>query len=85
MARSLSLAAYRAYVKRGPVPDYTPVRPRPKGELVWAHATSPTRLVALVDLTGRLAAQRGAITILITYDPALVSQKRIDKLTISQK
>ena len=85
MARSLSLAAYRAYVKRGPVPDYTPVRARPKGELVWAHATSPTRLVALVDLTGRLAAQRGAITILITYDPALVSQKRIDKLTISQK
>ena len=72
MGPSLSLAAYRAFVRRGPTPNYTPSRPRPNGELVWAHATSATRLTALVDLGGRLAILRGNLHVLITCDPDLV-------------
>lgn len=68
MGPSLSLAAYRAYVKRNPAPEYEPCCPRPKGELIWAHATNRDRFVALVDLCSRLAAQRNGLQVLITYD-----------------
>lgn len=72
MGTSLSLAAYRAFVRRGPTPKYAPCCSRPRGELVWAHATSPARLAALVDLGGRLVSLRGDIHVLITCDPDLV-------------
>jgi len=79
MGPSLSLAAYRAYVKRNPAPKYEPVCLRPKGELIWAHATNSARLVALTDLCGRLAAQRNGLQVLITYDSERVSENTARK------
>lgn len=72
MGTSLSLAAYRAFVRRGPTPSYDPCSSRPRGELVWAHATSQSRLAALMDLGSRLVSLRGDIHVLITCDPDLV-------------
>jgi 3-deoxy-D-manno-octulosonic-acid transferase len=73
MGPSLSLAAYRAIMRRGPAPTYAPSVPRPDGEVIWVHATSPNRLTALVDLGARLSALRGQLHVLITYDPEKVT------------
>ena len=72
MGPSLSLAAYRAFVRRGPAPSYSPTESRPDGELVWAHATSSERLSALIDLGNRLINLRDGVNLLISYDPNLV-------------
>ncbi|MFD0859627.1 3-deoxy-D-manno-octulosonic acid transferase [Roseovarius aquimarinus] len=62
MARSLSLAAYMALSRRGAsAPDggFAPSGPRPQGAVIWGHATSLEHANALVQLTERLATQRG--------------------------
>lgn len=79
MGPSLSLAAYRAFVRRGSSPDYIPDHARPQGELLWAHATSPTLLTALIELGERLAALRGDLQTLITYDLAMLPAAQIKR------
>lgn len=69
MARSLSLAAYRALSRHRHEPlggDAEP--PRPDGELVWAHAGDPARLAALGDLAERLKQIRPGVQVLLTHD-----------------
>lgn len=71
MSRNLSLTAYRALSRRKGQPATTPYALRPPGELVWAHATSETRLSALCDLGARLKSQRPGLNLLLTTDPEL--------------
>lgn len=72
MARgSLGFAAYRTLAQRRSGTSFEPTGPRPRGELVWAHATSEARVSALSDLAGRLQYQRPDLTTLITLDPGI--------------
>jgi 3-deoxy-D-manno-octulosonic-acid transferase len=66
MARSFGLTAYRAFAGRGSAVPYTPVAPRPKGELVWCHAPEPGSLLAIQDLALRLCRIRSGLRVLIT-------------------
>ncbi|HEY9038502.1 MAG TPA: glycosyltransferase N-terminal domain-containing protein [Roseovarius sp.] len=62
MAPSLSLAAYLAWARRGAAgagAGFTPSCERPRGAVVWGHATSLEHANALVQLVERLSAQRG--------------------------
>ncbi|MEP5089929.1 MAG: glycosyltransferase N-terminal domain-containing protein, partial [Paracoccaceae bacterium] len=79
MGPSLSLAAYRAFVRRGPAPNYSPTGSRPEGELIWAHATSSARLSALIDLGNRLVSLLDGVNLLISYDPDLVPPAARDR------
>ncbi|MDK3071595.1 glycosyltransferase N-terminal domain-containing protein [Sedimentitalea sp. JM2-8] len=69
MARSLGLAAYRALARRQPHAA-RPFRnaPRPKGELLWAHATTRARYSALCDLSLRLRIFRPELQVLISME-----------------
>lgn len=71
MNRNLSLAAYRALSRRKGQSATTRYTLRPPGELIWAHATSETRLSALCDLGARLKTQRPGLSLLLTTDPDL--------------
>ncbi len=71
MKRNLSLKAYRALSRRKVQSASTPHALRPPGELVWAHATSETRLSALCDLGARLKSQRPGLSLLLTTDPQM--------------
>lgn len=52
---------------RGAAPVETrELPPRPQGELVWGHAGSAGRILALCDLAERLAAQRPGLRMLLT-------------------
>ena len=66
MARSLSLAAYLAYARGTPGTVAPPAVPRPKGELIWAHAVDSHRADALLELAERLAQLRPGIRMLLT-------------------
>lgn len=66
MGRSLSLAAYLAYARGTPRAATAPSIPRPKGEVIWAHAVDDNRLDALLQLSERLRQQRPDVTILLT-------------------
>lgn len=66
MARSLGLAAYRAFSRRGTAPLATPAAARPKGQLVWCHAAEPGNLLAIEDLAARLCRSRQGLSALIT-------------------
>ncbi|QBF33810.1 3-deoxy-D-manno-octulosonic acid transferase [Thalassococcus sp. S3] len=66
MARSLSLAAYRALSARKPQATFAPPVDRPEGEVLWAHATSSMRLAALQNFGFRLKQQRPDLHVLIT-------------------
>jgi 3-deoxy-D-manno-octulosonic-acid transferase len=68
MARSLGLAAYRALSRRKSRPLAAFSRPRPEGELLWLHATSPDRLLTLGELGVRVQSQRDALEVLITVE-----------------
>ncbi len=48
---------------------------RPDGDLVWAHATSPTRYSALCDLGLRLRALQPDLYFLITYDARMFATR----------
>lgn len=71
MARSLSLAAYMALARRGSreAPDDLP--PRPRGELIWAHAPSLEKAGALMQLFRLLEVQRPGVHLLLTTPPDL--------------
>ncbi|MBO9450580.1 3-deoxy-D-manno-octulosonic acid transferase [Tropicibacter sp. R16_0] len=70
MARSLSLTAYRALSWGGQHTHGDMHAARPDGQLVWFHATTPERLSALQDLSGRLLQQRPELNVLFTRPPA---------------
>src|SRR5680860_1209855 len=60
MTRSLSLAAYMALARRSTAEDsFVPTAARPEGAVIWGHATSLEHANALIQMTHRLAAQRG--------------------------
>jgi len=72
MRLSLGLATYRALSWRGPIPPQdVPPPPRPRGRLVWLHATSPERYLALRDLGTRLQAQSPDDKLLITVNASV--------------
>lgn len=71
MRLSLGLATYRALSWRTAQPAQDPPPPRPKGPLVWMHATSPERYLALHDLGARLRAQQPEINLLITVNASV--------------
>lgn len=73
MSRNLSLTAYRALSRRKGQSATIQYALRPPGELVWAHATSETRLSALCDLGARLKSQRPGLRLLVTTDPEVFS------------
>jgi 3-deoxy-D-manno-octulosonic-acid transferase len=60
------MAAYRALSARKAHAPFVAPALRPKGELVWAHATNDTRLAALCDFGTRLKQQRPGLHLLIT-------------------
>lgn len=67
MSRSISLAAYLAYARRGGArAKVVPEIPRPAGALIWAHALDAARGDTLVHLAERLAQQRRGLTMVIT-------------------
>lgn len=74
MPRSLSLAAYMAYMRRAGVPQAPPDTPRPDGPLIWAHAIDAERADTLIDLSRRLAQQRPSLRMILT-GPAPAPQR----------
>ena len=68
MSRSLSLAAYRAFTRRGKPPDTEPQPARPEGELLWLHGNDAERLSALNDVAHRVRLQRPGLKVLVTCD-----------------
>ena len=71
MQLSLGLATYRALSWRTAVPPQDLPPPRPRGRLVWMHATSPERYLALRDLGARLQAQSPDDKLLITVNASV--------------
>lgn len=71
MPRSLSLTAYRALTRRrqgkAGAADAAPP-PRPVGEVIWAHATTPQRHLAVLDVARRLETLRPDAAVLVTYN-----------------
>lgn len=68
MARSLGLAAYRVLSRRRASALSDPAAPRPKGDLVWLHATTTGRVSVLRDIAAKLKAQRPGLHVLLTLD-----------------
>ncbi|MDU9004121.1 3-deoxy-D-manno-octulosonic acid transferase [Sedimentitalea todarodis] len=85
MNRSLGLAAYRAFARRQPFNASAQQPPRPRGELIWAHATNEQRYSALCDLSLRLRIMRPDLHLLITieharFDPLPAPQNGCDHI-----
>lgn len=66
MTRSLTLAAYMAYARRGAKPAGDPGMDRPEGELIWAHAADKERAEALCQIAGRLSQVRPGLHMVLT-------------------
>ncbi|WP_264211672.1 3-deoxy-D-manno-octulosonic acid transferase [Leisingera thetidis] len=47
------------------------LQPRPKGELLWIHATTPERYLALCDIGRRLKSLRPDLSVLASWEPGL--------------
>ena len=47
------------------------LQPRPKGELLWVHATTPERYLALCDIGRRLKSLRPDLSVLASWEPGL--------------
>lgn len=47
------------------------LQPRPKGELLWVHATTPERYLALCDIGRRLKNLRPDLSVLASWEPDL--------------
>ena len=73
MARSLSLTAYLALTRRAPRQPARYLQDRPKGYLVWGHASSHDKAASLIQLVRRLRAQGAPVSLLLTA-PENVSQ-----------
>ena len=66
MARSIGLAAYRAYASRSKAVGFAPTVARPDGLLVWAHATDHRHLLALLDISERYTLNHPEVSFLVT-------------------
>lgn len=66
MARSLGLTAYLALARRAPRKPVQFPCDRPKGNLIWGHATNLSKAAALLQLAQRLRAQGVEFTLLLT-------------------
>jgi len=77
MARSLSLAAYLALVRRNTAEPPPPQLKRPKGELIWGHVDDPARIAALMQLVTRLAPMRRGLHLLITVPPGTIRPEKL--------
>lgn len=75
MVRSLSLTAYRALSWGGQQMQGDTPAARPDGTLVWFHATTPERMAALQDLSGRLLQQRPELNVMFTRPLASESRR----------
>lgn len=74
MSRALPFkAARQAMSWRAPAGGGPARPPRPDGELLWVHATSAERYVALCDVGRRLQAQRPDLSVMVTCEEALQS------------
>nr|WP_237754660.1 MULTISPECIES: glycosyltransferase N-terminal domain-containing protein [unclassified Leisingera] len=47
------------------------LQPRPKGEVLWVHATTPERYLALCDIGRRLKTLRPDLSVLASWEPDL--------------
>lgn len=47
------------------------LQPRPRGELLWVHATTPERYLALCDIGRRLKSLRPDLSVLASWEPGL--------------
>lgn len=47
------------------------LQPRPKGELLWIHATTPERYHALCDIGRRIKSLRPGLSVLASWEPGL--------------
>jgi 3-deoxy-D-manno-octulosonic-acid transferase len=54
------------------VSQAAPPRRRPDGELLWVHATSTERFLALCDLGTRLKTARPDLVVLVTWEPDIL-------------
>ncbi len=82
--RLLGLPAYMA-MAHGAAPVETREAPqRPEGELVWGHAGSSGRILALCDLAERLAMQRPGLRMLLTIGQAEQSLPDLPERVILQ-
>lgn len=68
-SRSLSIAAYRALVSRGPVSPRPTYRARPSGELVWVHLGTAEDANNVLSLVDRLLSQIPGLYVLATTSP----------------
>lgn len=84
MARSLSLAAYLALARRAARDPAVFPCDRPKGHLVWGHATSLPKAAALLQLAQRLRAQGVEVTLLLTTPAALPQPDHLKPYVIWQ-
>ncbi len=67
--RSLSLAAYRVLSWGVPQSSGATDMPRPDGELLWVHVSTPDRLRAVDDFCRRLLPARPGLSLLLTAPP----------------
>lgn len=57
---------------RTPAPHrHSAPQPRPSGELLWIHATTPERYLALCDIGQRLKSLRPDLSVLASWDAGL--------------
>ena len=66
MVRSLSHTAYMAYARHVSSELPRPDKPRPPGEVIWAHAADEMRALALCQIAERLVSQRPGLHMLLT-------------------
>lgn len=84
MSRSLSLAAYLAYARRGGRAGPPPETSRPEGKLIWAHAVDAARADTLVHLARRLAQQRPGLHMVLTTSEKVKERRHSGKTVIWQ-
>lgn len=66
LSGTLGIVAYRALSWRNGPDHSPPFDPRPDGQILWCHATTPERVRALSDLGLRIQSQRDDLSLLIT-------------------
>lgn len=71
MTGGLGLGAYLSFARRGSDPAYAPTAPRPRAEVVWAHASTDCDAQALLRLFERLLAQRDGVAMILTCAPGV--------------
>ncbi|APG48618.1 3-deoxy-D-manno-octulosonic acid transferase [Phaeobacter porticola] len=51
---------------------------RPEGEVIWMHASSTERYMALCDVGNRLKSQRPDLSVLVTWDRSIINRPSVD-------